>query len=206
MITLAFETANQVTGNGGCNSYGGEYTAQGDTLTFAEVTRTLMACAEASVTEQEQGYFAALETAESFAQTSDSLTILYNDRQSVLNFVPDAMSGDDSSSSFPPEDATRIAFDPGTTSAEVSDTIQERNTHYYVLRALADQQMTAEITSPDDDVLLTVVGEDGIPLKRYQNGPPSWTGELPATQDYYIFAVSVGPAISYTLYVQVDPL
>jgi hypothetical protein len=63
-----------------------------------------------------------------------------------------------------------------------------------------------EIISPNGDVLLTVVGEDGIPLKRYQNGPPSWTSQLPASQDYYLHAVSVGPATEYTLRVQIEPL
>jgi len=160
------------------------------------------------VTEQEQHYFEALQTAGSFAQTAEQLTISYNNGQSVLNFVPATSSSDGSSSgeSFPPEDPVRIAFDPGETSAEVSDTIEERNTHYYVLRALEGQEMTVDISSPNDDVLLTLVGEDGMPLKRYQHGPPSWTGVLLATQDYYIFAVSVGPATSYTLDVQIAPL
>ena len=66
--------------------------------------------------------------------------------------------------------------------------------------------MSVEITSPNNDVLLEIVAEDGTPLKRYQNGPPSWTGQLPATQDYFIRAVSVGADTSYTLRVSLEPL
>jgi len=55
-----------------------------------------------------------------------------------------------------------------------------------VLAAQQGQIMAVEITSPNNGVLLSVVGQDGTPLKRYQNGPPSWTSTLPATQDYFI--------------------
>jgi len=209
MITLEFETAEQAVGSGGCNSYGGDYTVQGDTISFGQIVSTEIACLDQAVTEQEQRYFEALQTAGSFAQTAEQLTISYNNGQSVLNFVPATSSNDGSSSgeSFPPEDPVRIAFEPSETSAEVSDTIEEHNTHYYVLRALEGQEMMVEITSPNNDVVLTIVTEDGMPIKRYQNGPPaSWTGTLPDSQDYYIYAISFGPDTSYTLTVQVDPL
>src|SRR5690606_18534033 len=48
--------------------------------------------------------------------------------------------------------------------------------------------------------------EDGTPLKRYENGPPSWTGQLPATQDYFIRAVSVGADTAYTIHVWLEQL
>lgn len=44
MITLAFETAGQAGGSGGCNWYGGEYRVEGNTLSFGEIARTLMGC------------------------------------------------------------------------------------------------------------------------------------------------------------------
>lgn len=102
--------------------------------------------------------------------------------------------------------AQRIRFAPGETSAAINARIGQRETDFYVLRAVQGQIMSVEISSPNNDVLLTVVGEDGTPLKRYQVGGPSWTSVLPATQDYYIHAVSVGPATSYTLWVWVEPL
>lgn len=96
-ITLEFETAAQAGGTGGCNVYGGDYTVQGDAISFAQINSTLRAC-EPSINEQEQRYFEALQTAVSFTQTADQLTILYNDGKSVLNFTPDTSAGDDASS------------------------------------------------------------------------------------------------------------
>lgn len=104
------------------------------------------------------------------------------------------------------ENPTRIVLEPGQTGTKIEATIAERETDYYVLRAQEGQVMSVEITSPNNDVLLSVVSEDGTPLKRYQNGPPDWTRQLPATQDYFIHAVSVGPSTSYTLRVSVEPL
>lgn len=102
--------------------------------------------------------------------------------------------------------ASRISFNPGEDSAVINGTIAEHATNAYVLRAQQGQMMSVEITSPNNDVLLSVTGEDGTPLKRYQNGPPSWSNQLPATQDYFIDAVSVGPAADYTLHVTIAPL
>jgi heat shock protein HslJ len=112
-----------------------------------------------------------------------------------------ATPGDESSA----ENPTRIVFAPGESNAEVKATLAERETDFYVLQAQAGQVMAVEITSPHNDVLLSVVGEDGTPFKRYQNGPPAWTRQLPATQDYFIHAVAVGPATSYMLRVSVQP-
>lgn len=103
-------------------------------------------------------------------------------------------------------DATRIKSDPGESSAAIHDNLAERATAFYVLAAQQGQIMAVEISSPTGDVRLSVVGEDGTPLKRYQNGPSSWKSQLPATQDYLIHAVSVGPATDYTLRVWVEPV
>ncbi|MCE7984438.1 MAG: META domain-containing protein [Caldilinea sp. CFX5] len=226
MITLEFGADGQAGGHGGCNSYGGPYTVQGDTLTFGEIVSTLMACADQAVTQQEQQYLQALSSADRFAVTDDTLTLWYDNGSSVLTFarassaitpLPPTPTAHPStplptvtpappSGGVPGEDVTRIRFGPGETSAEINATIAERATDFYVLRAQQGQIMSVEITSPRQDVLLSVVGEDGTPYKRYQNGPPSWTSTLPATQDYYLHAVSVGPATDYTLRVWVEPL
>jgi heat shock protein HslJ len=128
-VTLEFDTAEQATGSGGCNTYGGNYTVQGDSISFGKIISTERACVEEGVTEQEQQYFAALQTAESFSQTAERLTILYDGGQNALNFVP-TTAADDSSSS-------------------------------------------GEGFPPNNDVLLTIVTEDGMPIKWYQNGPPA---------------------------------
>jgi hypothetical protein len=94
----------------------------------------------------------------------------------------------------------RITFAPGATSATVQGTIVGGAINRYLLRAMAGQTMTVVITSPHQDVLLTMWGlTDGQPLVRSVSGATSWTGVLPATQDYVIDAVSVGGNTTYTL-------
>jgi hypothetical protein len=94
----------------------------------------------------------------------------------------------------------RIKFAPGATSASVQGTIGGGAIVRYLLRAMAGQTMTVVITSPHQDVLLTIWGlTDGQPLVRSVSGATNWTGVLPATQDYVIDAVSVGGNTTYTL-------
>lgn len=100
----------------------------------------------------------------------------------------------------------RIQFEPGATSATVTGHIGQNDIHHYVLRASAGQTMEVIITSPNNDVLLTVWGADGVPLKRYVDGSPVWRGELPSTQDYFIDAVSVGEETDYELTVMISAL
>lgn len=85
-ITLVFEDG-QAGGNGGCNSYGSDYTVEGNSISFGLINTTLMACVDDAVTEQEGRYLAALQTAESFEQTADSLMIFYDGGAGVLNFT-----------------------------------------------------------------------------------------------------------------------
>jgi hypothetical protein len=93
-----------------------------------------------------------------------------------------------------------IVFDPGAVSATVNGSLPGSQTNYYLLRALAGQIMTVSISSPHDDVVLTVYGiTDGEPLVRSAMGQTSWTGKLPLTQDYMIEAVSTGGDTRYTL-------
>lgn len=88
-ITLVFEDG-QAGGNGGCNSYGSDYTVEGDSLSFGLINTTLMACMDNAVTEQEGRYLAALQTAESFEMTGDTLTIFYDGGEGALNFTATA--------------------------------------------------------------------------------------------------------------------
>lgn len=86
-LTLEFRPGGQVGGNGGCNSFGGSYQVDGNTISFAEIVSTLMACAEEQVMEQEQQYLGALERANEFEVTGDNLVISYDNGQGVLNFT-----------------------------------------------------------------------------------------------------------------------
>jgi hypothetical protein len=95
----------------------------------------------------------------------------------------------------------RIAFAPGAISATSSGNLTGRQTHDYLLRALAGQTMTVTITSAGNNVLLSIHGmSDGQPLVRVPMGVTTWTGKLPGTQDYAVKAVSVTDgSVSYRM-------
>jgi heat shock protein HslJ len=86
-LTLEFQPGGQMGGNGGCNSFGGSYQVAGNTITFGEIVSTLMACADQAVTAQEQQYLAALQGAERFEVTGDTLVIFYSGGQEALTFT-----------------------------------------------------------------------------------------------------------------------
>ncbi|MFQ5400792.1 MAG: hypothetical protein ACE5E7_14500, partial [Anaerolineae bacterium] len=99
----------------------------------------------------------------------------------------------------------RIQFAPGAISATVQGEVDAYESDDYVLRALAGQTMTVVITSANNDVLLTIVGADGVPLTNgLMSGATSWTGTLPATQDYIIRALGTAQPASYTLTVTIE--
>lgn len=76
-ITLML-AGGQAGGSGGCNSYGGTYQVNGNSITFGEIIRTERACVDERVTEQEQRYFQALETASEYQIEGDQLRITYD--------------------------------------------------------------------------------------------------------------------------------
>jgi heat shock protein HslJ len=62
-ITLSFGEAS-LKGSGGCNTYGGSYTASGDSLRLSGVYATEMACPEPKgILKPEKAYFDALNAA-----------------------------------------------------------------------------------------------------------------------------------------------
>jgi heat shock protein HslJ len=67
-------TDTDVSGTGGCNTFSGTYTTDGDTISFGPLASTMMAC-EPSIMEQETVYFAALDGATTYAIDGDTLTI-----------------------------------------------------------------------------------------------------------------------------------
>jgi hypothetical protein len=66
--------------------------------------------------------------------------------------------------------------------------------------------MTVAIASPNNEVMLAVLGEDGSPLKRHEDRLTSWASQVPVTQDYTLQAVSVGSDTSYTMRIWIEPV
>ncbi|HEY8019442.1 MAG TPA: META domain-containing protein [Actinomycetota bacterium] len=67
-------TETDVSGTGGCNTFSGTYTTDGDTISFGPLASTMMAC-EPSIMEQETVYLAALDGATTYTVDGDALTI-----------------------------------------------------------------------------------------------------------------------------------
>jgi heat shock protein HslJ len=85
-ITLQFEDG-QVSGNGGCNSYGGEYQVNGDKIEIGMLMSTLMACVDPAMMEQETIFMGVLGNAQSFDIVDGQLQISGSDGE-TLTFVP----------------------------------------------------------------------------------------------------------------------
>ena len=89
--TLQFEADGQATGSGGCNSLSAQYTAVAGMLQFSDITRTLRACADDRLNQQEQQYIEALESAGEYIATETELTVTYDNGQNEMHFalIPD---------------------------------------------------------------------------------------------------------------------
>ncbi|MEP0806185.1 MAG: META domain-containing protein [Chloroflexota bacterium] len=67
----------QMSGNVGCNGFGGEYTVDGDTITFGPIMSTMMFCEAVAV--QESSTLAVFQEKASFVLEGDTLTIKSTD-------------------------------------------------------------------------------------------------------------------------------
>ena len=84
--TLTFAEDGTVTGSGGCNSLGGNYTVDGDAVTFSDFTMTLMAC-DGALMEQEGAVTQVLSGIAQFEIKDGTLTIVNNGISLVLTAV-----------------------------------------------------------------------------------------------------------------------
>lgn len=87
-LSLTLDEMGRISGNGGCNGFGGSYSVNGDAITFSEVISTLIACLDDAVTQQESTYFAALNAAVRYDIDGGKLTVWYGENgTNTLNFV-----------------------------------------------------------------------------------------------------------------------
>ncbi len=75
-VTLVF-SAGGVSGNGGCNGFGGSFQYDANTISFSQIISTLIAC-DQPINDQEQAFFDALSKATSYAINGDQLQISYD--------------------------------------------------------------------------------------------------------------------------------
>ena len=74
-ITAEFGEDGAVFGSGGCNTYNGGYTVDGDSIQMGPFASTKMACEE-PVSAQEFAFFAAMEGATGYTIDGDTLEIV----------------------------------------------------------------------------------------------------------------------------------
>lgn len=86
-IVLSFDSAQELGGTGGCNSYGAGYTVEDGMLVLGELVTTLIACDDQAVMDQELRYYEALRAAGEYELSEDELTIWYEDGESALHFT-----------------------------------------------------------------------------------------------------------------------
>jgi heat shock protein HslJ len=81
--SIEFGSDGQMNGNVGCNGFGGEFKADGDTITFGPVMSTMMFC-EGAVGDQEMGTIAVFQESAKFVLDGDNLTITSADGNSMI--------------------------------------------------------------------------------------------------------------------------
>jgi heat shock protein HslJ len=81
---MTFSEDGTVTGNSGCNGFGGNYTVEGDQITFSEVVSTLIACEDARMA-QEDAVLTVVSGTATYRIEGSTLTLTNND--TVLVFT-----------------------------------------------------------------------------------------------------------------------
>jgi heat shock protein HslJ len=91
---LTFNEDGTVSGTSGCNGLGGDYTVEGNQITFGEFVSTLMACDDPIMAQEESAHKVMTGTA-TYEIEGDTLTITNNDN--VLVFTRGSLSTDEPS-------------------------------------------------------------------------------------------------------------
>lgn len=84
--SIVFGADGKVNGNVGCNGFGGDYTVEGNTITFGQLVSTLMFC-EGPVGDQETTTLNVFVGTTTFVMDGDTLTITSADGSAVVVLV-----------------------------------------------------------------------------------------------------------------------
>jgi heat shock protein HslJ len=83
--TLVFKLPSQnISGNGGCNGYGGEVKIEGHNINFSKIMHTMMACD--GITGENQ-FFNTLENVTAYSVNADTNLVLLKGDTAMMRFV-----------------------------------------------------------------------------------------------------------------------
>ncbi len=109
--------------------------------------------------------------------------------------------------SVPQTQPMRIVFPAGGISSLQQGTLGGSQSYSYVVRALAGQTMSVNLTAMQGQALIIIWGADGSVLISDHAEATTWSGVLPSTQDYYIDVRSAPNTFTtYQLEVTIPPL
>jgi heat shock protein HslJ len=83
---ITFNQDETVTGNSGCNGFGGKYDVDGNQITFSEIVSTLMACDDARMAQETVVHQVLTGTA-SYKIEGNTLTLTNNNMVLILTTV-----------------------------------------------------------------------------------------------------------------------
>ncbi len=111
----------------------------------------------------------------------------------------------------PAADAIRIEFQPNSTSWYTNGDLDTKMVRHFVLSAFKEQQMTISLTTEPASSGATIyaaLGLSGANGEVFIHSPQtSWSGVLPASQDYYIEIISMSDqSILYTLSIEISAI
>jgi hypothetical protein len=103
-------------------------------------------------------------------------------------------------------DQGAIQFQPGAVAATVRGNLATTNdSDRYTFVGTAGQPTRITVDSPDQKVVLAVVAPDGEPLLRSVVGSPVWSGTLPLSGTYLVYADAIEGPSPYTLNLDISP-
>lgn len=86
-VWIIFEEG-QISGNGGCNQFGGEATINSDgSISFGNIFSTLMFCEQDGISDQELSFFHTLDQAQTYHSENGDLIMSDESNQSILEFT-----------------------------------------------------------------------------------------------------------------------
>jgi hypothetical protein len=103
----------------------------------------------------------------------------------------------------PGNEVYKVRFQPYRTGVTLSSTLPANQTQSYLIRAQQDQNLIAEVLSPQQDLELALFSQNGVLLPPAQITPTRWNWLLPSNQEYRLDVIGSGTASDYTLEINI---